>query len=89
MLDSRLRFKGQRKRRARKMANDLRLAAPLLFLMFCFAGSATAIVAAEWVPSHLPLGEANATRGFPSLANALIAHPANFALLQDSHTREP
>jgi hypothetical protein len=89
MLDSRVRFEGRRKRRARKMANDLRLAAPLLFLMFCFAGSATAIVAAEWAPSHLPLGEANATRGFPSFANALIAHPAKLALLQDSRTGKP
>ena len=89
MLDSRFRFKGRRKRRARKMANDLRLAAPLLFLTVCFTGSATAIVAAEWAPSHLPIGEANAMQGFPSFANAWIASPAKLALLQDSRTREP
>ena len=46
-------WKGRRKGRNRKIANDLRLAAPLLLLTFCFATSATAIAVAEWAPTRL------------------------------------
>jgi len=49
-------WKGRRKGRNRKIANDLRLLAPFLLLTFCFATSATAIAVVEWAPSRLGPG---------------------------------
>ena len=47
------RWNKRRKRPVRRVANDLRLAAPIISIALCFAGSATAIFATERAP--LPL----------------------------------
>ena len=76
MLESRFFWKGRRKRRSRKVANDFRLAAPLLFLTFCFAGSATAIAAVEWAPEHIPFGADKAPQLGAPFAGAFAASPS-------------
>lgn len=46
-------WKGRRKRLSRRLGRDLRTQLPLVSIVFCFALSATAIVATEWIPSGL------------------------------------
>jgi len=60
-------WKGRRKGRNRKVANDLRLLAPFLLLTFCFATSATAIAVAEWAPSRLGAGAPSIDRATPPI----------------------
>ncbi len=45
-------WKGRRKRPSRRLMYDLRAALPLAGIVFCFAISATAIFATEWIPSR-------------------------------------
>ncbi len=53
MNAERKRWKKRRKRPVRRIANDLRLAAPIISIALCFAGSATAIFATEHAPLSL------------------------------------
>ncbi len=46
-------WRGRHKRRARRVANDLRQAAPLIGLVACFAGAAGVTATAQYVPSVL------------------------------------
>jgi hypothetical protein len=53
MSISRHGWRSRHKRWTRRLANDLRNLAPLTGLVFCFAGSATAIYASQHVPALL------------------------------------
>lgn len=45
-------WRGRHKRLSRRLLRDLRTFLPLIGVLFCFASSATVIVAAEKVPLH-------------------------------------
>lgn len=48
------RWSRRHKRRGRRIAYDLRLVAPLIAIVLCLAGSATAILAVERVAPAVP-----------------------------------
>ena len=45
-------WRGRHKRPSRRLLRDLRAFLPVIGVLFCFASSATVIVAAEKVPLH-------------------------------------
>jgi len=46
-------WKGRRKRPSRRINRDLRSILPFASVLFCFALSATAIMAIEWIPARI------------------------------------
>lgn len=67
-------WRGRRKRRVRRLRNDLRLAAPIAAIVFCFALSATAIFATDWIP--VPAEATSLATSAPTSSLPAVSAPA-------------